>query len=82
VAAVQAGDVEGKAALLRRTVRSIKLSDAETFEAHAERTCLSHDAPGFLYFDGGSYSYSDFNIGAPLAHCQGKLLCFYRNPVK
>ena len=56
----------GQIALLRRTTRGIDplacLHLAATPEGE-EKSCLLHDDPGFLYFDGGSYSHSPAYIG-------------------
>lgn len=61
---MQAGDVEGKPALLRRTVRSIDFAANPEEDELADTTSLLDEAPAFLYFDGGNYSYSDLDLGA------------------
>jgi hypothetical protein len=37
----------------------------DRFSEHAQKSCLMADAPGLLYFDGGSYSSSLQDLGTP-----------------
>eukprot|EP00892_Ulva_mutabilis_P006349 jgi/Ulvmu1/4086/UM019_0065.1 len=57
------GEVDGKEALLRESLKQIRLKHIEQFPDHAEKSCLMAHAPGLLHFDGGSYSLSLSDIG-------------------
>lgn len=61
---LQGGEVDEKGALLRETLKQIRLKHIEEFSHHAEKSCIMADAPGLLFFDGGSYSLSLSDIGA------------------
>ena len=54
--ALQGGEIDDNPALLRQTLKQIKLCQMEEFAEHAEKSCLMADAAGLLHFDGGSYS--------------------------
>lgn len=60
---LQAGEVDSKEVLLRESLRQIRLKHVEEFSHHAQRSCIMADAPGLLFFDGGSYSLSLADIG-------------------
>lgn len=55
--------MDGKDALLRESLKQIRLKHVDKFWDHAEKSCIMADAPGLLYFDGGSYSLSLSDIG-------------------
>ena len=62
--ALQGGEIDDNPALLRQTLKQIKLCQMEEFAEHAEKSCLMADAAGLLHFDGGSYSSSISDLGA------------------
>ena len=61
--ALQGGEIDDNPALLRQTLKQIKLCQMEEFAEHAEKSCLMADAAGLLHFDGGSYSSSISDLG-------------------
>lgn len=60
---LQGGEIDENPALLRQTLKQIKLCQMDEFAEHAEKSCLMADAAGLLHFDGGSYSSSLSDLG-------------------